>query len=509
MTDKQLDSLSEQEFDLYLEEIIEAPPPSDLSNEFKPWHKAMNRILWGTGLTTLTLNFLNLDTILPGIGILLMVLGYRTLRNENKWFKTAYIITIARALWFCMSVFFHSTVITEGTAIEDFLILGTYMWQLPLFISLLALRNGIRAIQRKAGLPPHGGTGLLIWYVAIFLLALVSFQGLIIWVLLIGYIFILRGLYKLSKELDEAGYSVSPAPVKTTDKAITIGYATILSILLAIGYLFFNHYPMNWTPVEMQTIDQTEVIAQELVDLGFPETVLQDMTDDEILACEGATFVLVQVRDYDIKQNRGIGTQEEIDNGKIALITPDQGEANIRFTFIGVKFGEDRERWKLIQHFEWLTDVDFCGTEAIQMWPADRLDGWRMDTDVTGRILYDKEGITYTSDYHFLGDVSYQKSGFLADMIGQYNNHDVFATFSLPEDGTRQRGYLMYDVLEMNDGCIIDSWFNYIHQRSQLQFPVKSAMKYEITSTFGVNRPFQIIQSSLQITTHGKTPGLI
>ena len=222
MTDKQFDQLSEQEFDLYLEEIIDSPPPADLSNEFKPWRKAMNRILWGTGLTTLTLNFLNLDTILPGIGIILMVLGYRTLRNENKWFKTAYIITIFRALWFCMSVFFHSTVLTEGTAIEDFLIVGTYIWQLPLFISLVALRNGIRAIQRKACLPPHGGTGLLIWYVAIFLLALVSFDGLIIWILLIGYICILRGLYKLSKELDEAGYSISPAPVKISDKAITI-----------------------------------------------------------------------------------------------------------------------------------------------------------------------------------------------------------------------------------------------------------------------------------------------
>lgn len=509
MTDKQFDQLSEQEFDLYLEEIIEAPPPADISNEFKPWRKAMNRILWGTGLTTLTLNFLNLDTILPGIGIILMVLGYRTLRNENKWFKAAYFIAIARALWFCMSVFFHSTVLTEGTAIEDFLVLGTYIWQIPLFISLLSLRNGIRSVQKKVGLPAHGGTGLLIWYVAIFLLALVSFQGLIIWVLLIGYICILRGLYKLSKELDEAGYSVSPAPVKTSDKAITIGYAAVLSILLAVGYLFFSHYPMNWTPAEIKVSSQTEAIAQELMDLGFPETVLQDMTDEEILACDGATFVLVQVRDYDIKQNRGIGTQEEIDNGKIALITPDQGEANIRFTFIGVKFGDERERWKLIQHFEWLTDTEFCGTEAIQMWPADRLDGWSMDTDVTGRILYDKEGTTYTSDYHFLGDVSYQKSGFLADMIGQYNNHDVFATFSLPEDGTRQRGYLMYDILEMNDGCIIDSWFNYIHQRSQFQFPVKSAMEYEMTSTFGVDRPFQIIQSSLQITTHGKIPGLI
>ena len=48
MTDKKFDQLSEQEFDLYLEEIIDSPPPADLSDDFKPWRKAMNRILWGS-----------------------------------------------------------------------------------------------------------------------------------------------------------------------------------------------------------------------------------------------------------------------------------------------------------------------------------------------------------------------------------------------------------------------------------------------------------------------------
>ena len=71
-------------------------------------------------------------------------------------------------------------------------------------------------------------------------------------------------------------------------------------------------------------------------------------------------------------------------------------------------------------------------------------------------------------------------------MIGQYNKHDVFATFSLPEDGTRQRGYLMYDVLEMNDGCIIDSWLQYYgnQQRTDHTFhipamPTSTCTPYE------------------------------
>lgn len=508
LTNKDFENLNDREFDMFLEEIVEEPSASDMSKDINPWRKAMNRVLWGTGLTTLTLNFLNLDTILPTIGLVLLILGYRTLRNENGWFKTAYIVSAVRAVWFCISTFFQSTVLMEESGVSTFLAVVTYIWLIPAFIGLLSLRNGIRSVQKKAGLPPHGGTGLVIWYLIILLLAFINFKGFALWILIIAYCFILKGLYKLSKELTETGYTVSTSSVKVSDKAVAITFAAILLVVIAAGYLFFNHYPMQWNPAETTRSEQAKDVAEDLMELGFPETVLQDMTDEEILACEGATFVLVQNRDYDIEQNRGIGTQEEIDGGKRALITPDQGTAHLRFSFIGVKFSDEREHWKLIHHFEWLTDIDFCGTEAIQLWPSDRSGGWTMNTDVTGRLLYDKDGTTHVADYHSLGEVSYQKTGILTDMLGQYDNHDVFATFSLPNEGNRHRGYLMYDILEMQDGYIVDSWFNYIHQKNQIQFPVKTAMEHEMTSGFGIDNTFQVIQTALQFTTHGEVPEL-
>lgn len=509
MTNKDFENLNDREFDMLLEDIIEEPSASDMPQDINPWRKAMNRVLWGTGLTTLTLNFLKLDTILPAIGLVLLILGYRTLRNENGWFKAAYIISTVRAVWFCISTFFQSTVLMEESGVATFLAVGTYIWLIPAFISLLALRNGIRAVQRKAGLPAHGGTGLLIWYLIILLLAFINFEGFALWILIIAYCFILRGLYKLSKELTEAGYIVSTSSVKVSDKAIAITFVSILLVVVAAGYLFFNHYPMQWSPADTTRSEQAKDVADDLISLGFPETVLHDMTDDEILACESAIYVVAQSRDYDIIQNRGIGTQEEIDGGKCALITPDQGEAHIRLTFIGVKSNNEREGWKIIHHFEWLTDIHFYGTEAIQLWPSDRSGGWTMNTDVTGRLLYDKDGTTHIADYHSLEAVSYQKTGLLASMIGQYDNHDVFATFSLPDDGTRQRGYIMYDILELEDGCIVDSWFNYIHQKHPFQFPVKTAKEFEMTSSYGDGAAFQLIQAALQFTTHGEIPRLI
>ena len=49
------------------------PPPQDTVT---PWRTAMNYILWGLGLTTITLQFLNLDVLLTAVGAALLVLGF-------------------------------------------------------------------------------------------------------------------------------------------------------------------------------------------------------------------------------------------------------------------------------------------------------------------------------------------------------------------------------------------------------------------------------------------------
>ena len=508
MTDKQITQLNEQEFDLYLEDIIDNPPSADLTNDFKPWRKAMNRILWGTGLTTLTLNFWNLNIIMPAIGLILLILGYRALRNENKWFKTAYVISWIRIIWWLIAFTINVTVYSEESDVSMFLTVGTYILLIPGFFLLVSLRNGIRTVQKKADLPPHGGNGMLVWYLIIIILGIMNFNGIVVWGLIIAYIFILRNLYKLSKELDEAGYTISPTPVKISDNTVKGIYAAAILIAMVFGYGFLNKYPMDWQPLQKNTDAMVDEVRQELIELGFPEYVLNDMTNEEILACKDATFILVRCRDYDMAQGRGIGTQEEIDSGLVALITEDKAERQMRTTYVGVKLGSERERWKIIHHFEWLVDRNFCGTEAIQMWPYTMMDGWNVSSDFTGRVLYDKDKKVYTSDYHSLGLVTYENNDIAASMIGLTTSRDVFATFSMPNEGERHRGYVMYELSEMVDGYVINSWFNYIHQYSQFQFPVQTAKEFEMTSFANNGWAFRTIQTALQFTTHGEIPEL-
>ena len=55
-------------------------PAPDVS----PWRTAMSCIMGGIALKTLTLQILYLHYILPTLGCILLVLGFRTLRRENR-----------------------------------------------------------------------------------------------------------------------------------------------------------------------------------------------------------------------------------------------------------------------------------------------------------------------------------------------------------------------------------------------------------------------------------------
>ena len=82
-------------FDALLTESADTlPPPADVS----PWRSAMSCVVWGIALKTLTLQLLYLHYILPTLGCILLVLGFRTLRRENSALRWAYGLSIAAAV---------------------------------------------------------------------------------------------------------------------------------------------------------------------------------------------------------------------------------------------------------------------------------------------------------------------------------------------------------------------------------------------------------------------------
>lgn len=478
MRDPDWDSMDEQEFDALLESSFIQPPPEQVVAEVTPWKQATKRVLIGIALTTVTLNFWWLNYILPAIGMALMLLGFRALRQENRWFGTGFWISVYRAVYLYATLILNST-IWFSTVSSSPVLYGLTGVNLALtFVQFFCLWRGFRAVQRKAGLSPHAGSAvaLLIWYGVTGLLAAVRYNGLILpLALLVSYICILRSLWKLSKELDQAGYAVRPAPVRVTDTVLAIGIAAVVVIGCICGLLLGCKYPMDWQAAGPDEHSGVEEIEAQLLELGFPDDVLRDLTAEDIAACDGALRVVTDV------QNHSVNNSEN---------------KPLRITGVAVELPGQRERWMIFHHFLWTADPGFYGTESIQLWPAHHLsEGWESAGALTGRVLYDKNGTTYTAPYYFLGDQT-----FTSDSIfwGEQTSTDLFAAFSMPETGENYRGYVAYPVAELQDGYIIDSWFNYTHQRTALQYPAMTAMEFRMSGVWDLNSPFSTVQDALQ-----------
>lgn len=478
MRDPDWESMDEQEFEALLEGSVTQPPPEQVVAEVTPWRLATKRILTGIALTSITLNFFWLNYLLPAIGMALMLLGFRALRRENRWLGLCFGITVFRAVYLYAGLILNSTIWFSLVSSSP-VVYGLSVLNLALtYVQLLCLWGGFRAVQRKAGLPPHAGSAvaLLIWYGITGLLAALRYSGLILpLVMLVCYILILRSLWKLSKELDQAGYAIRPAPVRIEDGIVAVAITILLVGGCLLGWLLGSKYPMGWQAANPAEHSGVEEIKAQLLELGFPDDVLQDLTAEDIAACDGALRVVTDVHDH------------SVDNSE---------KEPLRITGVAVELPGQRERWMIFHHFLWTADPGFYGTESIQLWPAQHLSkGWESAGALTGRVLYDKDGTTYTAPYYYLGQQTFtSESIFWEDQTST----DLFAAFSMPETGENYRGYVAYPVSKLRDGYIMDSWFNYTHQRTALQYPAMTAMEFQMSGAWDGNGPFRTIQDAPQ-----------
>jgi hypothetical protein len=227
--------------------------------------------------------------------------------------------------------------------------------------------------------------------------------------------------------------------------------------------------------------------------LGFPETVLNDLTEEDLAACDGAIRVIADQKDHAVNDGHEVVTNE----GNTTYYSTVYDVQELRITSVAVELSGEREQWKIFHHFEWVVDPEFFGTEVIQLWPTYRDNyGWSKDGTFSGHVLYDEGEQTYAAPYYSLGDATYQKEDIF---FGNQVSTDVLAAFPFPSGKEHYRGYVSYDILETVDGYIIDAWINYVHQRSWLQYPVQTALDFRMTaSMLSSDRVFYIIQDALQ-----------
>ena len=127
-----------------LAQTVSDLPPEDIVAEVTPWKKSMHRVLIGLAMSSLTLNFWCLNYILPAIGFILMLLGFRTLRRENTPFKACYAITLIRSVYYFPMLILNATIYQQTFYESLYFVRSVY-------ISLFRLVTGQSGFNEMSG----------------------------------------------------------------------------------------------------------------------------------------------------------------------------------------------------------------------------------------------------------------------------------------------------------------------------------------------------------------------
>ena len=433
-------------------------PPEEIVRSVTPWRRAMDRVLTGSALRAVTLSLFGLQYLLPALGTLLLLLGYRALRRENRWFRACFVLAAAETAYSIPLLALNTSSVYAPQVLTPAVSQCLTVLEMGLLLTqFLCLWRGLLAVRGRAGLPPkaNAALGIVAWYAALCLSARLGWQGWLWGIpMLAGYAFLLRGLFRLSRTLEEAGYVLRPAPIRLPDRWLAAGLAAILALGCLCGYRFGSRYPMDWQARDAAETRGTEEIRARLLELGFPQEVLDDLSAEDLAACRGAVRVIVDTIDLPMNKGREVTTQTN--GGHDIFIDTVYDVRELRVTGVGVEVPGEHSTWVLFHHFRWRVDPAYRGTEALQLWLAGREDrgGWDLAGPITGRLLCDRDGETFTAPYAYLGCPSEARS------------YEAYAAFSLPREGEDCRGYLCYPVTAREGVGGFSSTLHYTHQMS-------------------------------------------
>lgn len=488
MSEQKKSFMDEQDFDALLSRSLPELPPEDIVARTVPGKKALNRILVGYFLSTFTINGLGLNLILPVIGQILMLLGFRALQHENRWFSACYVFAVLQAFLRFGKLILDTTIFDlpfedpQSAANAFYITLALQV--LLTVVSLLCFWRGLRTVQKACGIRSKaiGVLALLAWNLLLCAVFVAQARGQFIGgytllFLLVSLIIILWMIARQAKALDATGYVLQPAPLRLSDRTLTLIILGILAIGCTCGHLFFSSYDMDW-----QTVDSTESAAtsetkSQLAALGFPEDILDDLTPEDLARCHGAEQVVVDARTLNSENP-----------------TFDNGDYDIRLTNVIVLVPGETPHVVLFNHFSWLSIPKFYGTAALNILPTYEVSAelWRLENGPTGRILYDDGDDSFVADYHSI-EMRTVTSNLFRNVAP---SPSLYASFIFPNQGTRQRGYITYTIAPraiLPEGYRQAGYsqMTYMYQKKRFLYPAETA---DSSSIFSINGPFESMQ---------------
>lgn len=459
MTGPEQDRLDEM-IEQGLGEIV---PGEGVVEEVNPWREPIGRIAAGMALTGITLNFLYLQYLLPTLGAALQYLGFRTLRRSGPAFRIAWGLSLVELVWHAVWLMLSASPWRlEGMTAYALGLAGMAVQ----IARLLLLRAGLRDVCRRAEVEPKGDPlrAAVIWQV---LIAVLAFSPLAqSWLaaipMIIAFVLIIQSLERVGGSLGGAGYCFVDAPVRVSSGVMKWGYLLGCFALVLLTSAVVNHPRLDAQPVPAQGEAETR---QALAELGLPEEVLADLSDEHVRALEGALRVDVQQEMMSFYSS----TTTEIQKA--------DADADRLCAYI-IYIELPGSRMAVLNYFDWQQGGAYWG-DAVML-------GWQdtyeyLTGQIGGALLYEKNGQAYTAPIPRLNNGVVTTTDWFS---GIQSYPRITGTVSYPFGAQNQRGYVLY-ILQLRDLNVVgitrgNTWITYRHRLQPFSLPYQTPA--ELTS---------------------------
>lgn len=457
-----------------MDDLSELPPTNFIVADTTPWRCAMEKIMWGMALNVFKLEFFYLQYILPLLGSVLMYLGFRSLRKENRpftlcWLLSAYLLVR------------HAVVdVLEATPIIQIVSKSPWNWPLIVlntltsFLLFFALRAGIRqAFASTGGEKPTDWIGrailsriasyaLAVWSTLVPLTEPSAFFGPQImdeWQWLyygrsIAFIaleiFVLVCISKQTRALAGRGYQITPAPVKFTARAILIGVFAVVALAILPASYLGSHVVMPEAQVlERDTAERYEVTRNRLIALGLPEQLVNILDESELDACAGAICVHPPM---------SISTYLKGEPSSDCVNFAVRSFAGLETRLSAWTVLLPGEKVRVYQWFEYTRIPDVRLQEQFSIDPS----GNYPHSDYASRLVWTQDGLSYTCtpEVHLAGGTTREEleasnwAGVLfreetereLDRLGGHLHHSPWIDYSIPKKAETMQGYLAFST---------------------------------------------------------------
>ena len=408
--------------------------------------RAIKNIAIGFMFTLFTFNFLWLQYILPTLAAVLLYIGFRDLRKENKALKVAWKFSIINLTFNVLSLIYKSTPLSIkfNNIFLSALILIVFH-----ITFLIAFRKGIREVFCKANVEYKKDPimKLIIWRIIVTIIALTELGQ--IWFIsmpmIIYYFYIIRLLYKLSYDIESINCMTLNTKIRFSDKSLMIGYITSCIFLVVISCVLSNYIRLD--SVEVMPVKEYSN-RNMLIDEGIPLKIVKDILDEDMAVLKDIVNVETVNIDFDFDNN----SEKDLEATTI---------------FIELKYN----KMYAIEYFNW-------GEKGPHWQDGIAISNSRDLELINGRLIYENEGINYASEIPRLNGGIVDST----DIFGQLSQENrITGAINYPLNSKEQRGYIFYKI-NIEEGALLGTNIaDYMHYSHPFRIPYTEIEKSNLS----------------------------